>query len=95
MLLHSAEEKIQDIFENLENIGTTYQHAVDALSNYFRPQQNVAMKDMFLGKQNRIKKKCGKLYNKAEKLSITRDFADGTVNDMIRNQITENFRSQV
>ena len=42
ILLHLSGEEIQDVFENLTDTGTTYEHATTALTDYFSPQKNIA-----------------------------------------------------
>ena len=41
LLAHCAGPDVQDIFMNLEDVGTTYKAAMDALNNRFEPKKNV------------------------------------------------------
>ena len=41
LLLHISGYEVQDIFETFEDQGTTYEHAVDKVSEYFKPKKNI------------------------------------------------------
>ena len=41
LLLHCAGPDVQDIFMHLQDVGTTYKTAMDALNNHFEPKKNV------------------------------------------------------
>ena len=41
LLLHFAGPDVQDIFMHLEDVGTIYKAAMDALNNHFEPKKNV------------------------------------------------------
>ena len=41
LLLHCAGPDLQDIFMHLQDVGTTYAAAMDALNNHFEPKKNV------------------------------------------------------
>ena len=41
LLLHCAGPDVEDIFMHLQDVGTTYKAAMDALKNHFEPKKNV------------------------------------------------------
>ena len=41
LLLHCVGPDVQDIFMHLQDVGTTYKTAMDALNNHFEPKKNV------------------------------------------------------
>ena len=40
-LLHCVGPDVQDIFMHLQDVGTTYKAAIDAVNNHFEPKKNV------------------------------------------------------
>ena len=42
LLLHISGYEVQDIFQTFEDQGTTYEHNVDKLSEYFKPKKNIS-----------------------------------------------------
>ena len=39
LLLHCAGTDVQDFFTHLQDVGTTYKAAMDALNNQFKPEE--------------------------------------------------------
>ena len=46
LLLHVAGEKVKDLFETLQDTGTTYAEALGALNTYFEQKKTLPLKDI-------------------------------------------------
>ena len=90
LLLHVSGEEVQDIFETLEDTGTRYEHATEALSEYFKPRKHISYERHVIrhAKQNEGET----IYNfivRLSKLSLSCEFAAGQKEEMIRDQVVD------
>lgn len=89
LLLHSAGDDVQDIFETLPNTGTIkeYQKAVDALNNYFTPSQNkIQARHLFKMTTPHKDETINEFYIRLKSISKTCDFGN-TEDDQIRDHL--------
>ena len=95
MLLHLAGEEVQDIFETLGNLQeNNYAQVKDKLSDYFKPQKNIAYeRHAFRSCKQEKNEKMDDYIIRLKKLAISCDYAEETVSDMIRDQIVDSCQS--
>ena len=91
MLLHLAGEEIQDIFETLGNINDlNFGEVKGKLSDYFKPQKNVAYeRHAFWSCKQDKDEKMDNYIIRLKKMAISCEYTDDSVNDMIRDQIVD------
>ena len=91
MLLHLAGEEIQDIFETLGNINDlNFGEVKGKLSDYFKPQKNVAYeRHAFRSCKQDKDEKMDNYIIRLKKMAISCEYTDDSINDMIRDQIVD------
>ena len=91
LLLHVAGEEVQDLFETLQDTGTTYAEALGALTTYFEPKKNIAFeRHLFRQAKQQDDETVDNFIKRLSKLSLGCDFKDeAQKNDMIRDQVVD------
>ena len=91
LLLHVVGEEVQDLFETLQNTGTTYDEAPTALNAYFEPKKNIAFeRHLFRQAKQQEDESVDNFIVRLSKLSLGCDFKDEAhKNDMIRDQVVD------
>lgn len=92
LLLHVSGTEVQDVFESLGDTGTTFDAAVQKLTDYFRPKKNVAFeRHLFRQARQEHGETMDNFIGRLSKLSVSCDFPQKE--DMIRDQIIDQCRS--
>lgn len=92
LLLHVSGTEVQDVFESLGDTGTTFDAAVQKLTDYFRPKKNVAFeRHLFRQARQEHGETMDNFIVRLSKLSVSCDFPQKE--DMIRDQIIDQCRS--
>ncbi|MES9882797.1 MAG: RNase H-like domain-containing protein [Sedimenticola sp.] len=92
LLLHVSGQQVQDIFETLPDTGTTYDHAVLHLTNYFKPRKNVAYdRHVFRKAKQEDVETIDNFVVRLSKLAMSCEYGDK--DEMVRDQIVDNCRS--
>ena len=95
MLIHLAGEEVQDIYENLNDVGESYKNTVEALTNYFKPQKNSAYeRHLFRKMKQEDTETIDNFIIRLKKMSVSCEFPDNSANDMIRDQVIEKCKSK-
>ena len=91
LLLHVAGEEVQDLFETLQDTGTTYAEALGALNTYFQPKRNIAFeRHLFRQAKQQDDETVDNFIVRLSKLSLGCDFKDEVQkNEMIRDQVVD------
>ena len=88
LLLHCAGLDVQDIFMHLQDVGTTYKAAMDALNNHFEPKKNVVFeRHVFRQAMQGTNKSSLTVVTRLRKLASTCEF--GNPNSEIRDQFID------
>ena len=88
LLLHCAGPDVQDIFMHLQDVGTTYKAAMDALNNHFEPKKNVVFeRHVFRQAMQGTNKSSLTVVTRLRKLASTCEF--GNLNNEIRDQFSD------
>ena len=95
LLLHLCGEEIQDIFETFVDPGNSYKDTVEKLTEYFNPKKNIAYeRHIFRQAQQEHEETIDNFVIRLKKLSVSCEYPDGSVNDMIRDQVVEKCNSK-
>ena len=91
LLLHAAGEEVQDLFETLQDTGTTYAEALGALNTHFQPKRNIAFeRRLFRQTKQQDDETVDNFIVRLSKLSLGCDFKDEVQkNEMIRDQVVD------
>ena len=93
MLLHLAEEEIQDIFETLGNINKCiFGQVKTKLSDFFKPKKTIAYERHSFRSCRQGKDETMDII-RLKKMAISCEYAEDSVNDMIRDQIHDSCHS--
>ena len=92
LLLHIAGHEVQDIFETLDDQGTTYEDAVTQLTNYFKPRKNIAFERHIFHKSKQSSDETIDNYIvRLSQLAISCEFTDK--DEMIRDKVVNSCNS--
>ena len=91
LLLHVAGEEVQDLFETLQDTGTTSAEALGALNTYFQLKRNIAFeRHLFRQAKQQEDETVDNFMVLLSKLSLGCDFKDEVQkNEMIRDQVVD------
>ena len=88
-LLHRGGPDVQDIFMHLEDVGTTYKAAMDALNNHFKPKKNIAFeRHVFRQAIQGTNKPSQNFVTRLRKLASMCEFADPNTESAISSLIS-------
>ena len=83
---------MQDIFETFEDHGTTYEQAVDKLSEYFKPKKSISYESHVHHKRKQsTDETIDNYYVRLSKLALSCEFSDK--NEIIRDQVVNSCNS--
>ena len=75
--LNCAGPDVQDIFMHLQDVGTTYKTAMDALNNHFEPKKNIVFqRHVFRQAMQGTNESSLTFVTRLRKLASTSEFAD-------------------
>ena len=96
MLLHLAGEEVQDIFETFAGNyqEQNYMQVKEKLTEYFNPQKNIAYeRHTFRSCKQEKEENMDNYIIRLKKMAVSCDYAQDTVNDMIRDKIVDSCQS--
>lgn len=77
MLLHVSGYKVQGIFKTFEDQGTTYEHPIDKLSEYFKPKKDIVYeKQVFHKSKQSTHETIDNYVVRLSKLALTCEFSN-------------------
>ena len=88
--LNILSSKLKDIIETPDNTGTKYDHAVAALSDYFKPRKHISFeRHVFRHAKQNEDETMHNFIVRISKLSVSCEYAVDQKEDMIRDQVVD------